>query len=247
VVWDRHGDPTLLPLLFGHYSAAFDVNAAGLIVGGEVDVSFIKEFAVFWDRDGNPTELPHLDPNQVSSGTRGINAAGEIVGFSALEGPDPWHLDSPVVWDRHGNPTSLPLPSSALFGAKALSISERGEVVGLFSPSFLVGVHGVVWDRDRNFRELRPLPGYVRTFLRVGKIINLRGVVVGTSSGLVEFERATVWDSDGNPTALPFLGPNDYRSWASAINAAGEIVGFVESSSDGFRAVVWRPDRRGAP
>jgi probable HAF family extracellular repeat protein len=247
VVWDRHGNPTVLPPLLGGDAFASDINASGLIVGGEVDRNTWRPFAVFWDRDGNPVELPRFDSYQIGSGAYGINNAGKIVGSITMEWEPGRRSEFPVVWDRHGNPTVLPVPSDAGRYFRAVSISERGEVVGISSPPRGV-THAFVWDRDGNIRELPPLPGDAGAYLVGGKIINVRGEVVGASRGSGSWQTATVWDSDGNPTALPFLGPNDTDSYASGINAAGEIVGTSFALREGImRAVVWRPDRRGAP
>jgi uncharacterized membrane protein len=241
VVWDRHGNPTVLPTLLGGDAFARDINASGLIVGSETDRSALRPIAVSWDRDGNPVELPRRGSYQIGSSAHGINNTGEIVGYIRMEAdPARWY-DWPVAWDRFGNPSLLRCPSGApRSGPKALSISERGEVVGTcWLPSMPPGVNGVVWGRAGSFRELPPLPGDERSG---AYDINVRGEVVGVSISADRRRTATVWDSDGNPTALPFLEPNDTNSGASGINAAGEIVGW-----SGARAVVWRPDRRVAP
>jgi uncharacterized membrane protein len=234
VAWDRDGNLTLLPPLLGRSSQAYGVNAAGLAVGFDGgDNNAIKTFAVRWDRDGNPTELPRLHAGDETSQAFGINAAGKAVGISG---------NSPVVWDRDGNPTELPFPAGA-GGAVVRGINDRGEAAGTAG-----GEGGAFWDRDGNLTLLPTLPGGVgnevpEARFAAGNVINVHGEVVGISFGAGG--GATVWDSDGNPTALPFLA-GAFGNSAFGINAAGEIVGYSIGPS-GFRAVVWRPTSSGAP
>jgi uncharacterized membrane protein len=239
VVWDRFGNPTFLPLTLGSDVFASDVNASGLIVGGETDRSTRLTIAVLWDRDGNPVELPRVDSYQIGSGAYGINNAGKIVGYADIQIVGSLNYRYPVVWDRFGNPTFL-CGQGAPRNAIAVSISERGEVAGTFWPP-RYPAPAFVSDRDGNCRALPPLPGDDFSYLTGRKIINVRGEVVGFSWAYGGQRTATVWDSDGNPTALPCLGP--YGCVAAGINAAGEVVGY----NVGTNAVVWRPDRREAP
>jgi uncharacterized membrane protein len=89
VVWDGDGIPTPLPPLAGDLeSMAYGVNGAGEVVGNSCrsfcflwDPESESRTAVVWDRDGIPAPLPPL-PGGSWSEAAGINAPGEIVGFS---------------------------------------------------------------------------------------------------------------------------------------------------------------------
>jgi uncharacterized membrane protein len=233
VVWDSRGNPSLLPSPL-RLGTAMDINASGLVIGTE-RIGY-RAYGILWDRDGNRTELVGNLKIFVSA----INAAGKILGVSVGRLPPPLGGFPTLVWDRHGNIRELAEP--ACYG----DISDSGEIVGRLDRSLMV------CDQEGNIiRVLPPLPGLERSGWRwlqkTAGTINARGEVVGRSWSDFWLGTATVWDSDGNPTALPDSGPDDRSSYATGINAAGEIVGNFDRGPAGFRAVVWRPDRRRAP
>lgn len=86
--------------------------------------------------------------------------------------------------------------------------------------------------------RLRPLNGHTES---EAYAINAAGEIAGWSFGATPMI-AVIWDSGGNPTALPPL-PGDEASQAEDINAAGMVVGRSRGPGGAQRAVMWGPDR----
>ena len=82
VLWDRDGNPTLLPPLPGDFSGdATSINPRGDVVGTSFGNIFRPITAVLWDRDGSSTPLLPL-PGDRNSEAHGINPRGDVVGVS---------------------------------------------------------------------------------------------------------------------------------------------------------------------
>ena len=181
-----------------------------------------------------PMVLPPLD-GHIESSAFGINARGEVVGFSRGNGL------MATVWDRSGTPRALP-PVSFQDFSSAFAINARGEVVG----SSTSGVSGTatMWDRSGAPTALPPPPSLVGEdcMSSSARGINARGQVVGQCFGF-DRDTAILWDRSGSPMVLPPLD-GDTSSSATAINARGEVAG-TSSVNGGSTAVVW--DRSGAP
>jgi probable HAF family extracellular repeat protein len=75
---------------------------------------------------------------------------------------------------------------------------------------------------------------------------NATGTIVGAVRGTAtDLQTAFVWRNPGGFTFLPDLGPpptgDGIVSYATAVNDAGIIVGFVNTATFGIRAVRWNP------
>lgn len=106
----------------GHTSAAYAINDAGQVAGGDADsgTSGGYRHAVLWS-GGTITDLGTL-PGGVASNASAINTAGQVVGWSNT---GPSSVSYPVIW-YNGSVTAL---SGVLWGY-GRGINSRGDVVG---------------------------------------------------------------------------------------------------------------------
>jgi probable HAF family extracellular repeat protein len=227
---------------------AWDINEAGQVVFSYRPPIAIDSVA-FWDG----AAFTYLGPGSAYA----INNAGQMAGI----GSDiPWP-PQPTVWDSTGVST---LATRSVNGGFAYDINDRGQVVGvqqspvnqatlwqdsrsvelgpgwayainnagqvvgMSSPSPTDVAHAVLWD------------GNGTTFLdssarySLAYDINDSGQIVGQSGS-----QATLWQG-GRAVELGALGHSS--SLASAINNAGQIVGFFVSGNDPnmpHRAALW--------
>jgi probable HAF family extracellular repeat protein len=221
----RRGDLTtvLPPLAPGDFATVNDVNNSAVAVGTNMGVGTGVIGAVVWRPGQAPEMLPPL-PGAGFSGTRAVNDAGQVIGFS---------INSAVLWDN-GTVTDLGTLGGSFAGAADLN--ERGEVVG--SSGTAAGPpHAFLW-RSGVMTDLGTLEGMIQS---IASGINDAGLIVGTSIDASNGSRAFVWE-DGVMTALEPL-PGYRNSSAVSITNGGKILGL---SSDPFdsglprsRVTVW--------
>lgn len=123
------------------------------------------------------------------------------------------------VWNGAGSPVEL-TPLDQREGCMVMDMNNLGQIVGIS------GDHALVWNTSGEIVRDLGL-GYANG-------INDLGQVVGMSN-----DRAVLWDSDGSTVDL---GGGE-RSWATAINNNGWIVGRINDPNPQTRmeAVLWQP------
>ena len=243
------------------------VNESGLIVGGaetgETD-PYGENFclinnpmglcrAFLW-HNGAMTALPTLGgPNSYALG---VNASGEIIGWSELAGADPNCL-APQVYNWHGfayrNGTIRdlpPLPGDTLSGG--LGINDAGDIVGasgICGNANTIGYgitrHAVLWRKDGTVINLGSLGGvipnpsnYLGGFAATG--INNRGQICGLSDLTGDQTTHAFFWEDGVMTDLGTL-PGDYYSFAWGIGESGQVLGqSCDVTQTNCRGFIWQ-------
>ena len=216
-LWED-GEMTDVGTLGGDTASASDINDAGQIVGSSATSSG-NHHAFVWE-EGEMVDLG-VPPGAVASFADGINDRGDIVGSLSL--PD--EHSAAFLW-QEGHFTKL----GTLGGdyGSARDVNESGVVVGTSEPSPGRPWHGFRWE-DGVMTDLGPADGASDAVQ-----INDRGEAVGQLSRgyLVSSRVAAVWQ-DGR--VLPL---SDYSSFASGVNASGQVVGTTRAVET--RGVLWK-------
>ena len=141
----------------------------------------------------------------------GINAAGQVTGFSvtATGTPHAFLYSNGVMTDLH------PLPD---FASTAFAVNNRGQVVGDYWPNDNGNCHAYLFSAGK-MTDLLPLHGG-DSFARG---LNDRGQVVGYSTDRKTGRSRAFLYSNGKTTDL------GADTCASDINAAGQVVGYCET------------------
>ncbi|HEX5247860.1 MAG TPA: HYR domain-containing protein [Gaiellaceae bacterium] len=198
-------------------------EALGL--GGGTTVGQAYGSAVFWSAASASSRTTLGTLGGVQAGATAANANGEIAGWrTSPTYPFPVHAvlfgTSPGVTDLGtlGGPSSF-----------ANAINASGDVVGYSSPDNTTNSHAFLWRLGGGMIDLGAL-GYNRGSSSESRAygVNDADQVVGQSYGFDFREHAFLWQ-DGTMTNLDTLLPAG-SGWqlqrASAINDAGQIVGF---------------------
>ena len=211
-------------LVAGRPSAVAGINERGEIAGNTLDSG--QAFA--W-RNGTLQFLPSLGG---AASPSAINNRGQVVGTAITPSATIAHA---VLWE-HGQITDLGvLPGDSLSGAGF--ITESGDVAGMSYNDRFAGGHPFLW---RNGVLLPMSPTYLTDPLFAQLVgVNQRGTAAGNrrGSGAVVLEDGVTWTL---PTLEGGIGTS-----AAAINARGDVVGFVTMPSpirgqSDHRAVLWR-------
>lgn len=202
---------------------AFAINNIGQVVGlGHGP----PEGACLW-QNGIHTDLSIFGGWQ--SEARGINDAGEIVGWGLT--PDGW--ERAFLW-RSGVVTDLGTLGGGT--ARAYNINKASQVVGESWITNNGPLHAFLWQQGV-MRDLGSLPGYTGGHdSSTATDINDAGQVVGycKSSRTNIYPRAFIWQN-GSMTDLGALGTGG--TWAYAVNNLGQVVG---TSNGRGRAFLWQ-------
>ena len=189
-----------------HTSSATGVSIAGGIVGYEDDHLGTRH-ALIWER-GTSRRLDRFDTG--FSHAVAINQAGQVLLTAYLSGAG-------------GSPESFLWNDGVLtrLGAfQATAISNSGQVIG-YRATPLPVLEAVRWDHD----ELRDLSGAERSFLPTS--INDGGQMVGSRWSDLEVEQAVLWEGEPRDLNTAIPSGSGWDLWrATAINAAGQIVGY---------------------
>jgi len=207
-------------LVAGRPSAVAGINERGEIAGNTLDSG--QAFA--W-RNGTLQFLPSLGG---AASPSAINNRGQVVGTAITPSATIAHA---VLWE-HGQITDLGvLPGDSLSGAGF--ITESGDVAGMSYNDRFAGGHPFLW---RNGVLLPMSPTYLTDSLLFQLVgVNQRGTAAGIlrGSGAVVLENGVTWK-------LPTLeGGSTTATAATAINARGDVAGYVHVLS-AAHAVLWR-------
>jgi probable HAF family extracellular repeat protein len=198
----------------GGTTQAAAVNEQGVVVGLSVNGQN-QQRAVRIDSNGI-ADLGGL-PGAVASVAFDINSTGWIVGGSMVPSGSTT-VNRAAMW-RGGNVISL----GSLGGGQgeARGISDAGHVVG-WATTANNGQHAFRWTEPGGMVDLGTLGG-AGTY-SFGLDVNIHGTVVGMATG-PSGQRAFMWTPQ---TGMQDLGvaPGFLESWASAINEAGQAVGY---------------------
>lgn len=220
--WDKQGGMRDLGTLpGGDYSAAFNVNESGQVVGASNTADSMHAF--LWTSASGLHDLGTL-PGTNSSEAYAINNHGEIAGASGSHAAI-WNNGSIQDLGTLGGPTS-----------EAHAINNLGVVAG-FSETPSDGQRAFIWSNG-SMTELGALPGDSSSR---ANHINDAGTVVGASEGSGGV-RAFVWTQQSGIQALGSLSGSSY-SEAFDINNLGQVVG-QSGSPLGTRAFLWTSSAR---
>ena len=206
--------------LGGVFSTLWAVNNDNAAVGWS-DVTYTdSEHAILW-QDGQLIDLGTL-PGDTVSRASGINDLGQVVGLSVnTDGLS--RLVRPVLWQQG---QAIELPGGE--GCTATAINNKGHIaLWCGGPSVL---------RDGQRVAIGTLPGYSGGYVYA---INDAGVAVGAMFDGRGGSTAFRWE-DGILTDLGAIA-GGVGSLAMAINARGQVAGYVRTSAAAGTAepVVW--------
>ena len=208
-------------------SIALAINRLGQ-VAGQINLSSGASEAAIWDSSGAITRLGFLTGESFSSGAQDINDNGLVVGVASAAGGS-----RAFLWDGSGPIEALPMPSGAT-STVAQAINNHGVIAGSASVMYGPGL-AVVW-QDGVPTALPPLADGA-TASAVD--LNDAGQVVGNSATTAPpwlVQDAVLWD-DGSIVDLGSLGGP--FGLATAINAEGQIAGYMTNAMDEYHAFLW--------
>ncbi|MCF8142967.1 MAG: hypothetical protein K9N21_03505 [Deltaproteobacteria bacterium] len=206
-----------LGTLGGETSFAYGVNEKGAVAGkSKTDNGDVKAF--YWDAVSGMVDI---GPGKAL----GINNESRVVGNIHH------HNDDAFIWDSVDGLSFLN-KGDFLF-ATANQINHSGKVIG-YARRFndVEGTSAVLWDPSVDtLTILGTLGGPSYAFG-----INSLGDVVGNSGSP---SRAFIWNSVEGMKDLGSLDEEGWRYYATGINDSGEVVGYINTFSDEYRAFLW--------
>ena len=216
---------TALPSLSAQGGGANAINDAGTVVGSSWDND--RLYAVRWRKHGHiwrVEKLPGAGTNAaLATGANDIAADGTVVGHR-------FHLDSDdqrpraLVWPISGGVVEL---GSGL----ALGVNPRGTIVGVRpdnNNSGAQGIQAVIWNRmsARTWAPGQLLPRLPGGHSTQALGINPPGnIIVGDAWDADDNGYAVKWVLDGTQWRGPIRLDNVGESFATLVNASGDIAG----------------------
>ncbi len=218
------GTLTQLPMLSGvGHTHAYGINDAGTVVG----ISAYKPFS-YTIGSNALTQLPTPPTGDGSGGARGINTAGDIVGWAGVA-----TMRRPALW-KNGTGSLLALPAGAASG-EAMIVTDDDIILG--QASYAGSTRATRYDANGAATDLGTLGGSYSEPTDA----SAAGQIVGWSylAGPT-FQQAAFLYENGQMLDLNALLP-DGSGWvlqrAYTIDDAGEIVGVgtFDGTRSGFR------------
>jgi probable HAF family extracellular repeat protein len=220
---------TAIPTLGGSWNRASGINDAGWVVGTSLNASGNERAFVTGPNGTSPRELGTLGGS--SSSAAGINASGQVVGTSTTAAG----LQRGYISDAQaGNLHDLGSLHGASGSSNAAAINAAGQVTGVSrvdndtlgtERAFVTGPGGA------SMQEITVAghagdPGW-------GVGINASGQTVGLTSHVSYYRDAFFAEAGGEGRSLPLPieppggeSPAYLNSWASGLNASGQVVGY---------------------
>jgi probable HAF family extracellular repeat protein len=206
----RHGQVTHLGTLGGTDSYSTAINGAGTVTGGALDGS--NRWRAFrWQQQAGMLDLGTLGGS--SSLGIAINQAGHIAGYADAE-------DGSFRAFVHDGVKMTGLGTLGGRNSYATGINNGGTVVG--AAQLENGYkHAFTWTKDGGMRDLGTLGGRISA----ATAINDSGMVVGASETAQHRWHAFLFDG----AKMVDLGAmiREGQSYATGINAAGDVVGTI--------------------
>ena len=238
----QNGVFTDLGTLGGHFSRAYQVNNAGVIVGESQDADG-NYLAVVWE-NGVIRALPRLAPYNPygSSSARSINEHGDIVGtgFDDFTGP------SAALWPVEGGAVNLGKLTGTDIGW-ANGINRTGTVMGQ-SISYLAAGgfsrRATIWTGGTPSEITLPNGAEPNgADIATGQMFNDRGDFLAEIPGDIQYYygHAMVFRSGAFETLPQVPGPIQQFSRAYGLNEAGDVVG-ISFGSFNSSSVLWSHD-----
>ncbi len=248
----RRATGVMVPLAVGGtQSAAYDINAAGQVVGyyHRFEQSMGMPRGFLWtptERNGTVGQAVDIGSLGSSTYARALNDYGQVAGESYVEGAG----FRPILWTPHvengttGRMIELPMLPGALW-ASAMGINRYGQVVGVADFGGFLVRRAFLWTpATRN--------GTTGTLVDLGNIggsanaydINDEGMVTGdmNTPGRTA-NRTFLWvptRRNGTTGVLHLLDPmRSVSSYGSALNNAGQVAG-----QNAQLSAVWNVGRR---
>jgi len=225
---------------------ANDLNDDVLVVGAEMDASFINTYPFYWQEGMGKTLLPTLTP-QTNGEALGVNTAGVIAGYVFKAGSES-RFTIASLW-KEGT------AGKEIFTIDKLDAEDNFNVATAINDSNQVVGYSGNLDADRKMAFILeegqiplalPLPiGHIAAEAHA---INNAGTAAGYSVAEIvapEAAEAVLLSIDGVTEAVVWqaggvmtLFAEGIESWAAGINDANQVVGtFI--ATEGPRAFLW--------
>ena len=221
----------------GFQGIARAVNNAGTVVGENGSNATSNNTgdgrAYKWDSVNGYVDLGDL--NAAFAGAWDINESGVITGSSFYNTDSPFGLGTQHAfrWEN-GTMIDLEPPNPTEGYSRGIAINDAGTVIGRAAVDKFGNSDKYMaqWDTSGGFFHDSPPGNY-----SAGRDINNLDIAVGISrTGIDTFNRAAIWDADGNVTILGTLGGE--RSELSAINDSGVAVGMAQAAGNAKTAMA---------
>jgi probable HAF family extracellular repeat protein len=165
---------------------------------------------------------------------RGLNDAGEVVGYSTLAGDAVYHA---FKWSKRGGMRDLGTLNGVGNSDSGWHqpINSRGDVVG-FSSRSLGQDHAFLWRPGSGMLDLGGLPGNSSGF-SIAHAINNAGIVGGHGTSANGDTHAFVWTRNAGMTDIGTLGGS--ISGVVGISDDGLVLGNSSNASEQLRVYAW--------
>ena len=196
----------------------YAINDYDQIVGAFYN-NYAEQHAFIWTPIGGFLDLS-LIGGFTDSQALDINNVGQVVGYSNL-GPFIWSESSGMVL----------LNGQSYIDGIAWGINDLGQVVGQ------TGAHAFLWTVKNGFTDLGILPGFTYSYAHE---INNAGQIVGTCyDNSFSYYHGFVWTQSSGMVDLGTMSGGTFSMADAGINARGQIVGFGDTSTGAYRAILW--------
>ena len=215
-------------------------NDAGEMAGTELYGDNVYQ-GVYWDPAGRAFALRGMagvDPlyGGLHTKAHGINAFGQLVGMGKEAAPN--FYAHAVLWpDKDSEAIDLGFLGEGvpLNYSEAYGINDLSHVVGVSAVD--TSVRGFLW-RDGEMIDLGALSDQI---VSEAYAINNSGTIAGKSNFYPIIWHYDVADPDSVPTIHPLpIPPGFFSATPTAVNDAGDVVGYVGSPNIDAHAVLWR-------